>query len=96
MSVLCAYLFVEFTLDPLPAGTGGLYVVLDADSTNMCFCNTVSYSLLSACAACQEAGWTKCGYIVFSSQLPAAYVSVISWSDFVYNCSEPNLLPPST
>ncbi|KAN0119097.1 hypothetical protein V8E52_004544 [Russula decolorans] len=47
-----------FTIDALKAGysyTGPSGV----DDTNLCKCNTVTYSLISACDACQGAVWTS-------------------------------------
>ncbi|KAF8466493.1 hypothetical protein DFH94DRAFT_344985 [Russula ochroleuca] len=38
-----------------PLSTGGTY--LGNRSNNLCHCNTVSYSLLSACSACKGEGW---------------------------------------
>lgn len=45
-----------FTIEALPSGYfyGGPN---DTDHSNLCECNTVTYSLISACAACQGAGW---------------------------------------
>jgi hypothetical protein len=47
-----------FTIDALKPGysyTGPTGV----DDTNMCKCNTITYSLVSACDACQGADWTR-------------------------------------
>ena len=30
------------------------------DNRNLCKCNTVTYNLISACAACQEGSWITC------------------------------------
>ena len=76
VSAPCAYLFEGFTMGPI--GPGWVYGGVDANSTDSCHCNTISYSLTSACAACQNATWIQCGYIVSSSQLPAAYVSFLA------------------
>ncbi|KAI0246489.1 hypothetical protein BJV78DRAFT_1356115 [Lactifluus subvellereus] len=39
-----------------PLGLGEWYTILDGG--NLCLCNTVAYSLYSACGACQQATWT--------------------------------------
>ncbi|RDX52998.1 hypothetical protein OH76DRAFT_61708 [Lentinus brumalis] len=55
-------------------------------STLACGCNTVMYSLLQACTACQ----------------PGGYRGVLSWSEYSANCTDPTLLsypnpiPPGT
>jgi hypothetical protein len=54
----------SFTIDALKPGysyTGPSGV----DDSNMCKCNTITYSLVSACDACQGADWTS--WSVFSS-----------------------------
>ena len=56
--------FAAFTVNPLLPGysyTGPSGV----DDSNLCKCNTVSYSLISACDACQGAAW-----ITYDSQRP--------------------------
>ena len=47
-----------FTINPLKLGHsyGG---PSSADGSNMCKCNTIAYSLVSACAACQGADWIR-------------------------------------
>jgi hypothetical protein len=85
-------LLEDYTLIPLPPGYS--YFGPDGPANDiLCYCNTVEYSLISACAACQGEEWIMCGYIVSSSQLRTAYVSVISWSTYVDNCTK--TLPPS-
>jgi hypothetical protein len=41
------------------------------DDTDLCKCNTVTYSLLSACVACQGEEWISCGFpsLSFSKHL---------------------------
>ncbi|KAH9991395.1 hypothetical protein BJV77DRAFT_1008208, partial [Russula vinacea] len=53
--------------------------------TYLCYCNTIAYSLFSACGACQGQEWNTCGIMFLDS---AAYVSVISWSVWVTNCTK--------
>lgn len=80
-----------FTVDPLPAGyqyAGPL--VLDGD--DLCKCNTVTYSLLCACGACQEDLWIRYKFII-SRYIPLDE-STISWSEWVTNCTK--VLAPST
>jgi hypothetical protein len=47
--------------------------ILGAD---VCYCNTVGYSLFSACAACQGGVDVACVYILSFSTPALAYVSV--------------------
>ena len=55
----CIISLAAFTINPLPLGysysgpSGGI------DDSNMCKCNTVSYSLLSACDPCQGSDWMR-------------------------------------
>lgn len=61
--------FSAFTIDALAPGyhyTGPS----DYDDTDLCMCNTVTYSLLSACVACQGEEWISYGIpfvVVFKS-----------------------------
>ncbi|KAH9970053.1 hypothetical protein BJV74DRAFT_867515 [Russula compacta] len=50
----------SFTINPLPA-PGYVYSgpTEAFDDGNMCKCNTISYSLISACDACQGSSWTS-------------------------------------
>ena len=83
--------FVAFTVDPLPAGyeySGPN--VLDGD--DLCKCNTVTYSLLSACGKCQSGLFNAYGFTI-SFYVPL-YESTISWSIWITNCTK--VLPPST
>jgi hypothetical protein len=54
----------EYTLLPLSPG----YVYYgpwgDADA-DLCYCNTVGYSIFSACGACQGQEWITCGHYIF-------------------------------
>jgi len=52
----------SYTIDPLPAG---YHYVPDSHSTDTCLCNTVAYSLLSACEGCQGGVWDT--YLTYSS-----------------------------
>lgn len=85
--------FAAFTVDPLPPGYqyAGPYVL---DGDDLCKCNTVTYSLLSACGACQEDLWT--GYVLIMLFYTPVYESesVVSWSEWAANCTR--VLPPST
>jgi hypothetical protein len=61
---LLSHLFAEYSLKSLPTGYKytGAYGNADAD---LCYCNTVAYSLFSACGACQGQEWVVCGHYVF-------------------------------
>ena len=59
--VSCAILlvlaaFVVATLSPGQTYTGPNVTAADGD---LCSCNTVVYSLMSACAACQQGQWIR-------------------------------------
>jgi len=54
----------SFTINALRPGYSYVGPTV-ADGTNLCKCNTVAYSLLSACDACQGAVWTS--WSLFSS-----------------------------
>jgi len=45
----------QFNIQPLPSGR--MYGGPTASQSNLCECNTVVYSLVSACAACQGSTW---------------------------------------
>ena len=80
-----------WTFEPLP--TGYQYGAPDEDwRTDLCMCNTVLYSLVSACDACQGEKWSMYGPIL-SVYIPF-YLSAIRWTRWVTNCSK--VLPPST
>jgi hypothetical protein len=80
-----------FTIYPLQSGQSYGRPTGD-NSTNLCMCSTVVYSLMSACDACQGETWIPC---VPSYHLKAPdYVSDIRWSQWVGYCFE--ILPPST
>lgn len=83
--------FAAFTVDPLPAGYqyAGPYVL---DGDDLCKCNTVTYSLLCACGACQEDLWIRYEFILFL--YIHLYESTISWSEWITNCTK--VLAPST
>ena len=49
--------FALATLSPGQTYTGPNETVADGD---LCNCNTVLYSVISACAACQQGGWPPC------------------------------------
>ena len=59
---------------------------------NLCECNTVTYSLLSACDACQSETWITYGFIVSLRAFRNVYT--IRWSEYSFNCTK--TLPPST
>ena len=57
----CLNSFSAFTINSLDPGyhyTGPS----EYDDTDMCSCNTVTYSLLSACVACQGEEWISYGF----------------------------------
>ena len=57
LSTLCRlkFLSLEFDIQALPPGR--MYGGPTAAQSNLCECNTVVYSLVSACAACQGSTW---------------------------------------
>ena len=57
-------------IGPLPQGD--LYSGPDAGQDNLCQCNTVVYSLVSACGACQGSQWTQ---YVFRSKLRKVFTN---------------------
>jgi len=67
---LISCMYVAWTIDPLQQGyhySGPRGI----DDGNLCLCNTVVYSLLSACDACQSETWITYIFIVsFSSPAP--------------------------
>ncbi|KAK0450966.1 hypothetical protein EV421DRAFT_1199537 [Armillaria borealis] len=62
-----------FTLDPLPAGTHYVGPTSPQDA-NECECSSVVYSLVSACAVCQERNWLK--WDVWRTNCSMIYYSV--------------------
>jgi len=65
-----------FTVDPLLPGNE-YFGPSGVDNSNLCKCSTVAYSLVSACAACQEAEWitwsewvTNCTKVFETSGFP--------------------------
>ena len=66
-----------------PNGFGG---------TDLCLCNSVIYSLMSACVACQGSIWTVYGSIL--SFLTSFYISAIRWPSWAFNCTD--FSPPLT
>ncbi|KAH9984286.1 hypothetical protein BJV77DRAFT_200294 [Russula vinacea] len=79
----------SFTIGPLPPGYSYLGPS-SADGSNLCFCNTVEYSLTSACGGCQGRTWVtwsefsfNCTRILPPSQFPnpvPAGMSVPNWA----------------
>ena len=54
----------------------------------LCECNTVVYSLLSACGACQGGKWITCDHIGSFFSIPSGLCSVISWPEYTTYCTE--------
>lgn len=52
----CLIYFAAYTLDALLPGYNYVAALSPATSS-LCACNTVTYSLLSACSACQDVPW---------------------------------------
>ncbi|KAI0245139.1 hypothetical protein BJV78DRAFT_147273 [Lactifluus subvellereus] len=58
--IVAAYLLAtcnggSWSISPLDPGS---WYTVFVDDENLCLCNTVTYSLLSACGACQDDTWT--------------------------------------
>ena len=83
-----------FDIKPLPSG----YHYTGPDSSHgsdPCMCNTVTYSLISACDACQDSQWITCGSSCFRRFfLYVSSMSFIRWADWIINCTDTQ--PPST
>ncbi|KAF8329908.1 hypothetical protein F5887DRAFT_625595 [Amanita rubescens] len=47
----------DVSFGPLSPGSAGYGAVSDNYPNNLCMCNSVTYCLISACAACQGASW---------------------------------------
>ncbi|KAN0119095.1 hypothetical protein V8E52_004542 [Russula decolorans] len=62
----------------------------DYDDSDLCKCNTVTYSLLSACVACQEEEWISYGipFVVVIKSLG------LIWPKYMHNCTK--VLPSSS
>ena len=64
--------FVAFTMWPLQPG-GSYFGPSSAQDSNLCKCNSVTYSLLSACGGCQGGTWIPydscCCYLLNSWDL---------------------------
>ena len=76
--ILSPHLFAAYTLGPVPTGYSS-YGSPGADSaSDLCYCNTVGYSIFSACAACQGDTYVPCGCILAASQLSVAYCKYLS------------------
>ena len=50
----------EFTVPPLLTGDSYTGPTGPGDAADLCKCNTVVYSLMSACDACQGGKWFPC------------------------------------
>jgi hypothetical protein len=69
---LISCMYAAWTIDPLQPGFHYLGPNgIDDGNFQLCMCNTVVYSLLSACDACQSEPWVSYVFIVsFSSSAP--------------------------
>ena len=65
-----------FTVQSLPEGYS-YTVAADPDDDNFCECNTVTYSLLSACDACMGNEWFSYGSDRLGCPFPKSLVSRI-------------------
>ena len=89
--------FAAFTIDTLRPGYESYYLGPSGiDASDLCKCNTVTYSLISACGACQGANWLRydpyhCSLLNTSWELTH---TIISWSEYSFNCTK--TLPPSS
>ncbi|KAH9991388.1 hypothetical protein BJV77DRAFT_962867 [Russula vinacea] len=83
----------SYNIPPLSNPGSWYYPPGSEAAADLCYCNTVGYSLFSACSACQNGIFFTCGHVV-SFSTPMAHILVISWSDWVTNCTK--VLPPSS
>ena len=83
-------MFTIPTLDPGNSYTGPTG---NGDDNDLCKCNTVVYSLMSACDACQGAKWFGCvrcfaSTTLFPGRFAHQLIDVIyRWSTWSHNCS---------
>jgi hypothetical protein len=84
-SLLCPCIFEPCRLISFPAfsikalAPGYHYTgPSDYDDSDLCKCNTVTYSLLSACVACQEEEWISYGipFVVIIKSLGLMYLTL--------------------
>ena len=83
-----------YSMNPLQPGYGytGPTGATAVNVSNICKCNTVTYSLLSACDACQGIYWFRFDF--HAHFLKPFHLSAISWYYFSTNCTQ--TMPPST
>lgn len=66
----------EFGIPPLPSGI--MYGGPTAAQSNLCECNTVVYSLVSACAACQGGSWILYAFhFAHTKSMPMMFYQVV-------------------
>jgi hypothetical protein len=72
-----------FTIPDLVPGDSYVGPTGSSDASDLCKCNTVVYSLMSACDACQDASWFS--YVFFlTNPLPLPH-SAISWAAIIHS-----------
>lgn len=75
---------ISYVISPLAPGNSNPGPT-STDEDNLCGCNTVVYSLSSACDACQEERWiTRLPH--WGSHNPR---HVISWPEYIIECTKP-------
>ncbi len=91
-SLIVSSSFPAYTLDALAQGYS--YGGPNGGDSTTCVCNTVTYSLISACGGCQGENWITYDSCSHTSSTLGAHMSIISWSEFVTNCTA--IMPPSS
>ena len=87
--------FSAYTVPSLQPGYHYIGPTGGAQAGDLCVCNTITYSLMSACDGCQGSDWIAYDFhVVVLFSTAGAYVSAISWSDYSNNCT--TTLPPGT
>lgn len=68
---------------------------IPSDASNLCKCNTVVYSLMSACGACQGAVWFSYAFSLFLCTLTRTItMTTYRWNTWTHNCTAVD--PPET
>ena len=70
----CIITFAAFTVNALEPGYSYVGPAGGIDDSNMCKCNTISYSLISACDACQGSDWIRFDFHAYLPSNPFMYL----------------------